>query len=145
MSGSDTAHAAAIVSAVGAPLILLGGKRSVFLSGLVLVAVAEAGLGYSRSTGSSKFHDVLAPGPLAGLALGLLVLAGAAALLVRWPGVVPAVVLAAAPFRLPLTFNREHRFLVGVAEQGQLGRLIPLYGVLAAATLAYAYRVVRGK
>jgi O-Antigen ligase len=145
MSGSHTAHAAAIVSAVGAPLVLLAARRGVFLSGLALVAVAEAGLGYSRSTGSSKFHDVLAPAPVAGIAVGLLVLAGAAALLVRWPAVVPAVVVAAAPFRLPLTFDRQNRFLVGVADQGQLGRLLPLYGVLAAATVAYAYRVARGK
>src|SRR4029078_13323057 len=113
MSGSHTAHAAAIVSAVGAPLVLLAARRSVFLSGLALVAVAEAGLWYSRCTGSSKLHPVLARAPLAGIALGLLVLAGAAALLVRWPAVVPAVVVAAAPFRLALTVDPEERLRGG--------------------------------
>jgi hypothetical protein len=145
MSASATAHIAAVVGALGAPLLLLARTRVVFLGGVLLLAGAEVGLGYSRSSGSSRLGDVVAPGPLAALALGLVVLAGAAALLVRWPQVVPALVLAAAPFRLPLTYDRDNRFLVGVAAEGQLGRLLPLYAVLAAATLAYVYTLLRGK
>ncbi len=145
MSGSDTAHAAAIVGAVAAPLLLLARTRTILVGGLVLLAGAEAALGHSRASGSSKLSHLSGAAPLAGLVFGLAVLAGAAALLVRWPAVVPALVLAAAPFRLPLTFNRHNRFLVGVASSGQLGRLLPLYGVLAAATVAYVYRVLRGE
>lgn len=145
MSGSHTADAAAVVAALGAPLVLVARNRATTFAGIALVAAAEAGLGYSRSSGSSKLHDLLAPVPVAGIVAALLVLAAAAALLVRWPAVVPALVLAAAPFRLPLTFNRHNRLLVGLAEPGQLGRLLPLYAVLAAATVAYLYRVARGE
>jgi hypothetical protein len=53
-------------------------------------------------------------------------------------------VLAAAPFRLPLDFDPDHRFFVAVAEEGQLGRLLPLYAVLAAAGLALVIALVRG-
>jgi hypothetical protein len=145
MRGSDTAHVAAVIGAVGAPFVLVARSRPVLVGGVALVAVAEAGIGYSRSSGTSKLHHLAAAGPLAGIVVGLVVLAGAAALLVRWPAVVPALVLAAAPFRLPLTFNRHDRFLVGVASAGELGRLLPLYGVLAAAVVAYLYRVLRGE
>lgn len=145
MSGSGTAHIAAVIGALGAPLLFLARTRVQLLGGILLLAGAEAGLGYSRSSGGSRIGDVLAPGPLAAIALALAVLIGAVALLVRWPQVVPALVLAAAPFRLPLTYDRDSRFLVGIASEGQLGRLLPLYAVLAAATLAYVYALLRGK
>ena len=145
MSGSDTAHVAAVLGAVGAPLVLVARNRPTLLGGLALLALAEAGLGHSRSSSSSKVHDLVAPAPIAGIAFGLIVLAAAAALLVRWPATVPALTLAAAPFRLPLTFNRQHRFFVGIANAGQLGRLLPLYAVLVAAVAAYVYRVLRGE
>jgi O-antigen ligase len=144
MSGSGTAHIAAVLGALGAPLLLLSRTRFTVLSGLALLAAAEAGLAYSRSSNSGRIHDVVAPAPLAGIAVGVVLLAVAAALLVRWPSAVPALVVAAAPFRLPLTFQRDNRFLVGVASSGQLGRLLPLYGVLAAAVLGYVYRIARG-
>ena len=144
MSGSDTAHIAAVVGALGAPLVLVARTRPVLLGGLVLLAGAEAGLGYSRSSGSSRLGHVIAAGPLGALALGLLVLGAAAAALVRRPELVPALVVAASPFRLPLEFNRHHRFFVGVASPGELGRLLPLYAVLAAATAAYVWSVLRG-
>jgi O-Antigen ligase len=56
---------------------------------------------------------------------------------------VPALLLA-APFRLPFDFDRDHRFLFALAQGGKLGRLVPLYVVLAGAAAAYAWRVVRG-
>jgi hypothetical protein len=144
MSRSDTAHVAAVLGAIAAPLLLLARTRVVFLGGLGFLVAAEAALAYSRSSAGSRLHHVLSAGPLAGVVLALVVLAVVAALFVRWPEIVPALVLAAAPFRLPLTFNRHHRFLVGVAEPGQLGRLLLLYAVLAAAAAAYGYMVLRG-
>ena len=42
-------------------------------------------------------------------------------------------VLVAAPFRPPIAFDSSNRFLVSIAEDGRLGRLLPLYFVLAAA------------
>ena len=56
-----------------------------------------------------------------------------AVLLVRYPAAVPVVLLAAAPFRIPVRLGQEDAFL-----------LLPLYLVVAAAALALAYRVVRG-
>ncbi|MDQ2981540.1 MAG: O-antigen ligase family protein, partial [Actinomycetota bacterium] len=46
-------------------------------------------------------------------------------------------------FRPPLSFGSEHRYYVGVASSGQLGRLLPLYGVLGAAALALAWHALR--
>jgi O-antigen ligase len=58
---------------------------------------------------------------------------------------VTPIVLAAAPFRPPLSFGSEHKYYVGVASSGQLGRLLPLYGVLGAAALALAWHALRGR
>ena len=95
-----------------------------------------------RSWARSAVGDrLLAP---AALGLGLFAAAAfgaGAALLVRRPELVTPLALAAAPFRLPLDFGREHRFFVAVAEPGQLGRLLPLYLVLGAAALALAWRL----
>ena len=67
-----------------------------------------------------------------------------AAILVRWPVLVTPLVAVAAPFRPPLSFGSEHRYYVGVASSGQLGRLLPLYAVLGAAALALAWQALRG-
>ena len=53
--------------------------------------------------------------------------------------------LAAAPFRPLLAFSGENRYFVAVAEEGELGRLLPLYGVLGAAALALAWQAFRGR
>ena len=50
---------------------------------------------------------------------------------------------AAAPFRPPVDFGGDNRFLVAIATDGRIGRLLPLYAVLAAATLAIAVLVIR--
>ena len=57
----------------------------------------------------------------------------------------PVVVLAAAPFRPPLDFSSSNRFLVSIAEDGRLGRLLPLYFVLVAAAGALGWRALRGR
>jgi hypothetical protein len=65
-------------------------------------------------------------GVLAGAAVvGLLVAAAAAAVLVRWPWVLPFVALAAFPARIPVHVGGTSANL-----------LLPLYGVVAAAALA---------
>ena len=50
----------------------------------------------------------------------------------------------AAPLRPPITFESGGGFPIALAEDGQLGRLLPLYFVLAAAALALVWRVLRG-
>jgi O-Antigen ligase len=68
----------------------------------------------------------------------------AAAAFVRWPATVPLAVLVTAPLRPPLSFDSSSTFLVQIANDGRLGRLLPLYFVLAAASIALGWRAVRG-
>jgi hypothetical protein len=131
------AQLAAVLGALAAPLVLATARRETVFAGLGLLASAIALLAASGDGVSSPAR--------AGLTvLGLLVAAAGAVLLVRFPGLVPVLVLAAAPFRPPLDFGAEHRFYVTLARGGQAGRLLPLYAVLAAAMLALAYRLARG-
>jgi hypothetical protein len=81
---------------------------------------------------------------LAAAVFGFVVLAALAALLLRRFWLVTPLVLVAAPFRLPVDFGSNHRFYVAIAHGGQLGRLLPLYAVLAVAALATAWRALRG-
>jgi O-antigen ligase len=135
----DLAHLAAVVAAVGAALLLAGRGRVMVLGGLGLVGLGEAGLASSMS-GIDKFDRLAsASGAVAGL-LGLVVVGAAAWLLVRRPAWVPVAVLAAAPFRPPIAFDSGGGFPLSIAEDGQLGRLLPLYFVLGAAVLALVWR-----
>ena len=135
---------AAVAAALGAVLVILGRSRPALVAGLAALGGAEVALatelvpgGLSRTLGSAA--------GLAAVAVALAALAGLAAVLVRFPAVVPALAVAAAPFRLPLEFGAENRFFVGVGESGALGRLLPLYLVVAAGGLALVWRVVRGE
>ena len=85
------------------------------------------------------------PGITALAVAALAVMALGAAILVRYPVAVTPLVLTAAPFRPPLAFGSEHRFYVGAAGPGELGRLFPLYAVLGAAALALAWSALRGR
>jgi O-antigen ligase len=70
-------------------------------------------------------------GALAGAAVvGLLAAAAAAAVLVRWPWVLPFVALAALPARIPVHVGGTSANL-----------LLPLYGVVAAAALALFWQL----
>ena len=132
---------AALVGALGAGLVLLGRSRVPLLAGLALLAVAETGLVLDLSDHGHRVSPALvALGAAAVVPMAML-----AALFVRWPAAVTPVVLAAAPFRPPLSFGTEHRFYVGVASAGQLGRLLPLYGVLGATALALGWNALRGR
>jgi O-antigen ligase len=136
MSGVEVA---AVVGGAGAVFVLLPTERWFLLAGLALLGGAEAGL-VTFTSGDGGVSPALA----ALGAAGLLPLAAGAALLVRYPKAVLPAVLAAAPFRPPLEFNSGNRFFVGVAQEGELGRLLPLYAVLAAAALAFGWRALRG-
>jgi O-Antigen ligase len=131
------AQLAAVLGALAAPLVLATARRETVFAGLGTLAAAVTLLAASSDGVSSAAG--------AGLGVvGLVVASAGAVLFVRYPGVVPVAVLATAPFRLPLDFGAEHSFYVAFARGGQAGRLLPLYAVLAAATLALAYRLVRG-
>ena len=101
------------------------GRSSSPASGLIVLA--EAVLAVS---GPSR------PSPPRRAALGLVGLIGLAAfgyVFVRRPELVPLAILIAAPLRMPLDFGAAHRFYVGLPQGGETGRLLPLYGVVAAA------------
>jgi O-antigen ligase len=143
MEHPDTAQLAAVGGALGSVLVLLARGRIPLLAGLAVLALAEAGL--AVSLGSGPLDELGGATGAGAAAIGLLLLAAAAALLARRPALVPLAVLVAAPFRPPLEFDSSNRFLVSIAEDGRLGRLLPLYFVLAAAAAALAWRAARGR
>ena len=138
MDSGEAAQLAAVVGALGAAFVLLGRGRLLILPGLALLAVGELGLVHDLS-GNRVSAKLAALG-----VASLLPMAIAAAIFVRWPVLVTPLIAVTAPFRPPLSFGSEHRYYVGVASSGQLGRLLPLYGVLGAAALALAWQVMRG-
>jgi O-antigen ligase len=121
---AGVAQAAGVVGALGLVALLLGTRRSQRLVGvggwalgMVLLALYLAPHGHR--------------GVLAGAAVvGLLLAAVGAAILVRWPWVLPFVALAAFPARIPVHLGGETYNL-----------LVPLYGVVAAAALALVWEL----
>jgi O-antigen ligase len=138
MDHDQLAQLGAVLGVVGSVLLLVARSRAFFLAGLVVLAASGLALAASDLSGSAA-DRVTSPPAIAAGALGavMLVLGGLA--FVRWPGAVIPAVAAAAPFRPPIDFGGSHRFLVAVATDGRIGRLIPLYAVLAAAALASAH------
>jgi O-antigen ligase/polysaccharide polymerase Wzy-like membrane protein len=137
-----TAHIGAICGGLGAILAVAGRGRVPLLMGIVLLAGGAAALGSSLSGGGGLSNA--STGALAGLgALGVVALVAAAWALVRWPGATAPALLAAAPFRLPISFDSSKPLLIATAKAGQLGRLLPLYFVLVAAVLALVWRILR--
>jgi len=129
---------AAVLAAAGAALVLAGSGRVMILGGLALLAAGEAGL----LSSISDLERLASPtGALAGV-LALAVLAAGAAVFVRRPAWVPLAVLIAAPFRPPVSFDTSGGFPLSLADDGQLGRLLPLYFVLAVAMIALAWQAL---
>jgi O-antigen ligase len=135
-------YLAAGAGALGTGLVLLSRSRSPLLVGFLLLGVAEAALLAGQGAGTSL---IALAGSLRGLVAfgaGALAVAAFAAVLVRYPLAVAPLALVAAPLRPPLAFGGEG-FPIGLAS-GALGRLLPLYALLAAAVAALAWRVARG-
>jgi O-antigen ligase len=143
MEHPDTAQLAAIGGAIGSVLVLLARSRAQLLGGLVLLALAEAAL--ALSLGLGPLDKLSSPAGAGAALIGLLLLGAAAAFLAGRPDWVAPAVLLAAPFRPPLAFDSSSTFLVSVADDGRLGRLLPLYFVLAAAAAGLGWRALRGR
>ena len=141
MDHPDLAQLAAVVAAVGACLALVGRGRLPVLGGLVLLAAGQAGLAASILD-LDRLDGLASPAGAAGGALALGAVLVAAAILVRRPAWVPLAVLAAAPFRPPIALDASGGFPIALADNGQLGRLLPLYFVLVAAALALGWRAL---
>ena len=137
-------NAAAVIGAAGALAAIAGRGRIAVVAGLAAIAAAEVMLAGDLVPGSLT-GKLTSAGGAAGLVLGLPLLAAFGAFFVRWPALVPPVVVAAAPFRLPFDVGAGHRLFIGLGENGALGRLVPLYAVLAGAGIALAWRVLRGE
>jgi O-antigen ligase len=145
MEHADTAQLAALGGALGAVLVLLAGGRTgrfALLAGLAVLAAAELALAWAL--GDGVLDRLGGASAIAALVVGGAAVAATAAAFVRWPAFVPVAVLVAAPLRPPLSFDSSSTFLVQVADDGRLGRLLPLYFVLAAAATALGWRTLRG-
>jgi hypothetical protein len=148
-------EAAAIVGALGVAVLVLATSRVVLLGGLALVLGALAGFAFDGLAGADAMltggqadpAGALLSSPIGIAALtgaGLLIVAGAAAL-VRWPGATVPLLLALEGLRLPIASDPDSPVLLGIAGNGGLGRPYPFAAVLAAATLALAWRTLRGE
>ena len=142
MEHADTAQLAAVGGALGSVLVLLARGRGTLVAGLVVLAAAEVAL--VLALGTAAVDSLASAKGAAAAVAGGLVLALAAAVLARRPALVGLAVLVAAPFRPPIEFSADSRFLVSIARDGALGRLLPLYFVLMAAALAVAVGALRG-
>lgn len=142
MAHPDLAQFAALVAAAGAVVLLAGRGRALLLGGLGLIGAGEGLLALSIS-GTGNLDTLTSPAGGAAALAGLALLGAVAVLAVRRPAWVPVAVLAAAPLRPPIAFESGGGFPVALAEDGQLGRLLPLYFVLAAAALALGWRILR--
>jgi O-antigen ligase/polysaccharide polymerase Wzy-like membrane protein len=128
------AEIAALIGAAGSALVLLGlARRALLVAAFVLLAVAEAGLAVALLPGDDLERLLSSAGVAALVGCALFAGAGTWAF-VRWPATVPVALLLAAPFRIPVELGSQDAFL-----------LLPLYVVLAAASLALVYRAIRGE
>jgi hypothetical protein len=132
MEHGDLAQTAAVLGAAGSALVLLARTRLPLFAGFALLAAAEAALVVALVP-RSDLEQLRSPTRVAALVLAGLAVLALAAGLVRFPAVVPVALLVAAPFRLPVELGSQEAFL-----------LLPLYGVLAAASLALLWRSARG-
>jgi putative inorganic carbon (HCO3(-)) transporter len=134
MPHGGLAQVAAVVGGASSVLVLLPRRRVLLIAGFVVLAVAEGMLAVALIPRSDLERLVHRPVLLAGLgATGLLVL-GLAAALVRRPALTPIALLLAAPFRIPVDLGSQHAFL-----------LLPFYGVLASAALAFCWGLLRAE
>src|SRR6266542_4606582 len=131
MPHGDLAQVAAVVGAAGSMLVILARHRGLLLAGFGVLAAAEAMLAVALIP-RSDLERLHRPLLVAALIVGALSALALAAVLVRWPVLTPLVLLLAAPFRIPVDLGSQHAFL-----------LLPLYGVLAAAALAFCWRALK--
>jgi O-antigen ligase len=123
---SELARIAGPLGAAGLAVLMLAPGRTYRLAGLAAWAVGVGVLaGYLAPAGHTALLGA------AGV-LGLVLAAGGAALLVRWPWLLALAVLACVPARIPVSVGSTRANL-----------LVPLYGVVAAAALALAWELLK--
>jgi hypothetical protein len=124
---ADLARAGGPIGCLGLALLLIAPRRDLRIAGLgATVLGAVLLLAYLAPTGH---RPLLAA---AGV-VGLVAACAGAWLFLRWPWLVALAALACVPARIPVKLGSESANL-----------LIPLYAVVVAAGLAFAWRLVRG-
>ena len=124
---ADLARVAGPVGVAGLGALFLAPARSHRLAGLVAWAIASLALALYLAPHGHR--AILAGAGVAGLVLA----AGGAALLLRWPWLFALAALACVPARIPVTVGST-----------QANLLVPLYGVVVAAALGLGWELVRG-
>jgi O-antigen ligase len=125
--------AGCIGAAASVAIAILAGDRRVRALGLVaalgLATVLIAGQGWDDLR-TLRDH----PAEFAGVVVaGVLILAAGAAVLLRWPALLPVLLIAALPFRVRLN----------VAGGDEVNLLVPLYAVIGAGVLAELVAAIR--
>ena len=124
---AELARAGGLVGCAGLAVLLVAPSRMLRLAGLAACVLGAAGLAvYLLPHGH---RPLLAAAAVAGLALA----AAGAWLLRRWPELLAFAALVCFPARIPVSVGSTDANL-----------LVPLYGVVAAATLALAWELLRG-
>src|SRR4051794_813227 len=126
--------AAAALATAGTLAALLGRTRPVVSAGLLALAAGELLLARNVLPGG-----ISVVGGLALLAAGAPLLCLVAWLFVRYPAAIVPATVGAAPLRWPFHVGSGAPF-VKLAEGGALGRLVPLYVVVAGGGLALLWR-----
>ncbi len=134
METDSVIQLAALGGAVGTVLVLLARERIALLAGIAALAGAEITLAFALVPADDLERFVDGPLRIGALVVLAAVVGGLAAVLARYPAVWPVALLAAAPFRILLDVGSQRAFL-----------LVPLYVVLAAATLALVARTLAGR
>jgi O-antigen ligase len=116
-----------VVGCVGFAVLAVGRSYATRLGGLVALALGSVALAAFLAPDFSL--PVLGAGVVGGLAVAVV----GAAVLDRWPWALGFAILACVPVRIPVRLGSQEANL-----------LVPLYGVAAAAALAFAWQLVRG-
>ena len=133
MPHGDLAQLSAVIGGLGAAAMLLARTRTQLLAGLAATAAAEIGLAAALIPGADLKLVVNPASHAAAFVVGLVAVGAGAWALARYPAVVPVALLAVAPFRISVSIGAQTAYL-----------LVPLYVVLAAAMLAFAWRALHG-
>ena len=124
---TELARAGGPVAAAGLATVFVASRRELRLAGLAAWALGCVALAYYLAPHGHR--PLLAAAALAGVVLA----AAAAYLLLRWPWLLALAALACVPARIQVT---------GGSTQARL--LVPMYGVVAAAAVAFAWQLVKG-
>jgi len=124
---AELARAGGPVAAVGLATVFVASRRELRLAGLAAWALGCVALAYYLAPHGHR--PLLAAAALAGVVLA----AAGAYLLLRWPWLLALAALACVPARIQVTVGST-----------QASLLVPMYGVVAAAALAFAWQLVKG-